>query len=131
MIVVGVCWAYPLDPDNRDLMLMLARLYGAAGRPHPGAQLAGDALARLGGKTDDWLLLATLAAHDGDFTTAEHAVDEARAQRGWNDATLFTAALIRYREQRYDDAKTLIARVNPAWPGAAQLRDEIVRKSGS
>jgi tetratricopeptide (TPR) repeat protein len=122
--------AYPLDPDNRELMLMLARLYGAAGGPHPGAQLAGDALSRFGGKADDWLLLATLAAHDGDFPTAERAVDEARAQSGWNDATLFTAALIRFREQRYDDAKTLIARVNPAWPGAAQLRDEIVRKSG-
>ncbi|MEA2570459.1 MAG: hypothetical protein QOI24_2460 [Acidobacteriota bacterium] len=123
--------AYPLDPDNRELMLMLARLYGAAGRPHPGAQLAGGALSRFGGKADDWLLLATLAAHDGDFPTAERAVDEARAQSGWNDATLFTAALIRYREQRYDEARALIARVNPAWPGAAQLRDEIVRKSGS
>jgi tetratricopeptide (TPR) repeat protein len=122
--------AYPLDPDNRELMLMLARLYGAAGRPHPGAQLAGGALSRFGGKADDWLLLATLAAHDGDFPTAERAVDEARARSGWNDATLFTAALIRFREQRYDDARTLLSRVNPAWPGVAQLRDEIVRKSG-
>jgi tetratricopeptide (TPR) repeat protein len=101
-----------LQPRNVDALLKLARIEGASQHPAEGLAHVQQALALEDAGGDDWLLAATLAAQAKRFDVAEEAMTHAQALLGATDEVLFTAAVLRYQEGRFDDAAQYLDQVH-------------------
>ena len=101
-----------LQPTNVEALLQLARMEGASQRPAEGLAHAQRALALEDRGGEDWLLVATLAAQAKRFDVAEESLTHAQSLLGSIDQVLFTAAVLRYQEGRFDDAAQILDQIH-------------------